>query len=311
MVREVTDEDVGLKVLYDGMANDPPANGGKMFDIVAVHGMGAHPDDTWCKAVGPNDDRHYVNWLQERNMLPAAVPNARIMRYGYHSNWFGKDSISTRAYNISQRLLLTLTNKRNDNPTRPLIFIAHSFGGLVVLKVLLDAFLENKRWSSIYEYTIGLIFLGTPFRGTHDSMSQGEILQVAAKCFTDGTVHETNLKILRAGDETLVDLVDSYLRAARQKVMPKVACFFEQRVSPVGAIVGKSDEIKDVILVDESSGCLDINTSSDKYGLPRTHFTINKFGTPNEEDFVTLCSILQNMVKGGPALIKKRQSRMY
>jgi hypothetical protein len=78
--------------------------------IIAIHGMGAHPDDTWCKGVGAGNDE--VNWLQDTNMLPAAVPNSRVMRYGYHSQWFGKDAIKTKASNISQQLLFDLKLKR-------------------------------------------------------------------------------------------------------------------------------------------------------------------------------------------------------
>ena len=74
--------------------------------------MGAHPDDTWCKGVGPEDDKHHVNWLQEADMLPAAVPNARIMRYGYYSQWFGEDAINTKESSISQQLLFDLMLKR-------------------------------------------------------------------------------------------------------------------------------------------------------------------------------------------------------
>jgi hypothetical protein len=78
--------------------------------IIAVHGMGAHPDDTWCKGVGTGNDK--VNWLQDADMLPAAVPNSRIMRYGYHSRWFGEDAIKTKASSISQQLLFDLKLKR-------------------------------------------------------------------------------------------------------------------------------------------------------------------------------------------------------
>ena len=74
--------------------------------------MGAHPDDTWCKSVGADDDKRYENWLEEANMLPAVTPNARIMRYGYDSRWFGDGSIKTKASNISQKLLLVLKLRR-------------------------------------------------------------------------------------------------------------------------------------------------------------------------------------------------------
>ena len=102
----------------------------------------------------------------------------------------------------------------------------------------MDAHTERKRWPGIYDSTVGLVFLGTPFRGTHDSLSQGEILRIAQERFT-GVVYGENLEILRTGGESLTDLVDMYLRIARQGAMPRVACFYEQRASEVGRILGK------------------------------------------------------------------------
>jgi hypothetical protein len=91
----------------------------------------------------------------------------------------------------------------------------------------------------VYNSVTGLVFFGTPFRGTHDSLSQGEILRRAYELFAESPVHGENLNVLQAGGESLINLVDNYLRTARQSVMPKVACFYEQRASPVGAILGK------------------------------------------------------------------------
>jgi hypothetical protein len=53
--------------------------------IVAIHGIGAHPDNSWCKNVGTAEAARWVNWLDEADMLPAVAPHARIMRYGYQS----------------------------------------------------------------------------------------------------------------------------------------------------------------------------------------------------------------------------------
>lgn len=106
-------------------------------------------------------------------------------------------------------------------------------------QTLVDAHLERKNWPGIYDSTVGLVFLGTPFRGTHDSLSQGEILSRAYALFTGSPIYGENLGILRAGGESLTDLVDMYLRIARQSVMPRVACFYEQKASEVGGILGK------------------------------------------------------------------------
>jgi hypothetical protein len=85
--------------------------------IVAVHGMGAHPDDTWCKKVDGHDGPAYVNWLKDERFLPAIVPRARIMRYGYSSQWFGKDAIKTKTSDISQAFLLDLDEFREVSPS--------------------------------------------------------------------------------------------------------------------------------------------------------------------------------------------------
>ena len=80
--------------------------------IVAVHGIGAAPDDTWCKPVhsgsGQESEDKYVNWLQDDRMLPSIVPNACIMRYGYELNWFGKDALHTKVTDIARTLLRSL-----------------------------------------------------------------------------------------------------------------------------------------------------------------------------------------------------------
>ena len=80
---------------------------------MAIHGIGAHPDDSWCKKVGTGTpEEHYVNWLSDLHMLPAVVPQARIMRYGYESQWFGEDTIGVKASTVAQRLLRSLQRER-------------------------------------------------------------------------------------------------------------------------------------------------------------------------------------------------------
>ncbi|PSN58896.1 hypothetical protein BS50DRAFT_509589, partial [Corynespora cassiicola Philippines] len=127
--RLVTDDDIGLKVLREA-----PAEADEIIDIVAVHGLGAHPDDSWCKNVGTRESPRWINWLEEESMLPAVAPNARVMRYGYESQWFGKEPMQQSASTVADRLLKALKRKRKDVSFRPLLFVAHCFGGLVMLE---------------------------------------------------------------------------------------------------------------------------------------------------------------------------------
>ena len=122
----MTDDDIGLKVLREA----PTAAAAEIIEcvhskfsqlcesslsyisIVAIHGIGAHPDDSWCKNVGTAESPQWVNWLHADDMLPAIVPYARIMRYGYQSQWFGEGAMRQNVSRVAQRLLLALRRKR-------------------------------------------------------------------------------------------------------------------------------------------------------------------------------------------------------
>lgn len=45
-------------------------------------------------------------------MLPSVAPNARIMRYGYQSQWFGDDAIQQTVTRVAERFLRALKRER-------------------------------------------------------------------------------------------------------------------------------------------------------------------------------------------------------
>ncbi|KAF2135209.1 uncharacterized protein K452DRAFT_239791, partial [Aplosporella prunicola CBS 121167] len=236
-VRAVTDDDTGFKVLYEPPARESGRDEANYIDIVAIHGIGAHPDDTWTKKVESADGQRYINWLSNPEMLPAVAPNARVMRYGYESQWFGPDAIRQNTTRVANRFLLALKRQRQDAPFRPLVIVAHCFGGLVVLKALLEARHDQKRWPGIFQSTTGLAFFGTPFRGA-EGMSQSEMIQAALLEYSNDQVQGEVLKVLDPGNELLQDLVDSFGKTRSEANKAQVACFFELKSSNIGAIIG-------------------------------------------------------------------------
>ncbi|KAE9966187.1 hypothetical protein EG328_009103 [Venturia inaequalis] len=290
MVRPVTEDDTGLKVLSEPSKQDSTSSPTGIIDIVAIHGIGAHPDDTWSKNIGSDVKPQYVNWLQQPEMLPATVPNARIMRYEYESQWFGDDTVDT------------------EFPYRPLIFIAHCFGGLIVLKALRQAFDNTREWPGIFMSTAGLIFFGTPFRGT-EGMKQSEMIKAALSEYRPDQVYGDSLGMLVPGDEFLQDTVDRFLETRPHQNPAPIACFYETKSSNVGAIVGGSD--KKEFVVNAASGCLDRSDSVKKYPLARTHFDINKFGKASEPSYKAVRRVITEMVKTAPDLLLARSQSPY
>ncbi|KAL1985939.1 hypothetical protein VTN96DRAFT_7204 [Rasamsonia emersonii] len=129
------------------------------IDIVAVHGLNPkdkefHAEETW-----KSGDKL---WL--RDFLPEQLPRARILLFGYNSNVGFQSSaagVREQAINLLNRLWL----ERQGVEVRPLIFIAHSLGGIVVKEALVQAKLGEK-YFSICAATYGIAFFGTPHRGS-------------------------------------------------------------------------------------------------------------------------------------------------
>ncbi|KAI0405415.1 hypothetical protein F4802DRAFT_597245 [Xylaria palmicola] len=151
---------LGLVVLCPG--TDP------IVDIVAVHGLGANPSWAWVRKVKMNDtgEEKTVKWLEQEDMLRKEIPNARIMTFNYESKWHANAPKQRRAL-CAEQLLAALHDQRKAAGIehRPLIFIGHSFGGIVIEQALVTANThDNYRHLAIA--TTGIIFLGTPHRGT-------------------------------------------------------------------------------------------------------------------------------------------------
>ncbi|KDN69768.1 putative peptidase C14 [Colletotrichum sublineola] len=114
----------GIEVIYD-----PP---NASFEIVAVHGLGAHPKHTWeGKPAGLDHEKLHLL----RNLLPCDFPTARILSFAYNSDWL-VDAPEKTAEQVGEGLLNGLVVHRGkEKPRLPIIFIGHSFGGIVIKQV--------------------------------------------------------------------------------------------------------------------------------------------------------------------------------
>jgi hypothetical protein len=141
--------------------------------IVAVHGLGGHRYTTWTSG--------NTMWLQD--LLPSKLPRARIMTFGYNAdvvNNFSTFGIRDHA----RKLLSLLRNKRDteDTSDRPIVFICHSLGGIVVKQALRTATNESI-YNNTAEKTRGIVFLGTPHRGSDLAFWGGFLARVAELAF--------------------------------------------------------------------------------------------------------------------------------
>ena len=100
----------------------------------------------------------------------------------------------------------------------------------------MDAKRSENKWPGIFRSATGLLFLGTPFRGS-GRLNQGEMIRAAQSQYEDDQIVGENLNVLAPGNESLMDLMDVYFETRQEDHRAYVACFFEQKRSNVGAIL--------------------------------------------------------------------------
>ncbi|SLM39418.1 P-loop containing nucleoside triphosphate hydrolase, partial [Lasallia pustulata] len=127
-------------------------------DIIAVHGLNPTNTEFHAEATWTVEDKL---WL--RDFLPPQLPSARVLLFGYNANVAfetSKAGVREQAINLLNRI----ASKREEAEERPIMFVAHSLGGIVVKRALVEAKLDDS-YKSIRKATYGIAFFGTPHQG--------------------------------------------------------------------------------------------------------------------------------------------------
>jgi len=74
-------------------------------------------------------------------------------------------------------------------------------------------------------------------------MGQADILEAAHKAYGGDQVQGEVINTLRLGNDSLLDLVDEFMKTRSQPNRAQIACFYELKVSDVGVIMGKQEII--------------------------------------------------------------------
>jgi len=204
---------------------DPPQ---PQIDLVAVHGLNPtntefHAEQTWT-AEGKL-------WL--RDFLPSRAPTARVLLFGYNSN-VAFETSTAGVLEQAENLLNRLKSKRATAPDRPLIFICHSLGGIVVKQALVHAKLDDS-YRQIRTATYGIAFFGTPHQGGNHTYL-GDIASSIARAVLRNP--RPNFMEALKGDSLFADTFVQHFRQLLEDYY--ILSFFETRpFKKLGTIVDK------------------------------------------------------------------------
>ncbi|KAL5982412.1 hypothetical protein ACLOJK_016483 [Asimina triloba] len=212
------------------------------LDIVFVHGLRGGPFKTWriadSKSSTTSKSGLVENIDQEagkqgtcwpREWLAADFPHARLFAVKYKTNltrWSGASlplqpvSFLENAQEVSSNLLKKLVAAGIGD--RPVVFVTHSMGGLVVKQMLHQAKMKN--FNKILNNTIGVVFYSCPHFGS----------KLADMPWRMGFVFRPAPSIgeLRSGSGKLEELND-FIRHLQNKGMLEVLSFSETLVTPI------------------------------------------------------------------------------
>ncbi|KAF8857571.1 hypothetical protein BDZ45DRAFT_744234 [Acephala macrosclerotiorum] len=128
------------------------------LDIIAVHGLNGDPLRTWT------EPKSQKLWL--RDFLPIDLPGSRVMSFGYNATPAFENTTAGIIEHARTLLSALIEIREVDNDdNRPLVFIGHSLGGLVIKQALILA-QDETLYMSIYNSLRGVIFFGTPHQGS-------------------------------------------------------------------------------------------------------------------------------------------------
>ena len=165
-------------------------------------------------------DREHIYW--PRHLIPIALPMARVLVYGYDTNVrhsLGNPISKNTVYDIALDFLKSLEAERRSQPARPLLFVAHSLGGIVVKEALRRSHgfeSHHNHLRQIYKSTAAIMFFGTP----HGGADPRGLLQHMAEKVSRAvglTVNEQIVNTLLPTSERLRELRDEFPPMARQK----------------------------------------------------------------------------------------------
>ncbi|MCJ1303934.1 hypothetical protein MMC08_006745, partial [Hypocenomyce scalaris] len=282
----------GLSEVY------PRTNAPTNVDIVFVHGLNGDPHRTWTS------EQTKVFWPAQ--LLPPLLEeeNARVLVYGYDSEVTSfTDGVSKdKIHNHAESLVAALAaNRRLRKATeRPIIFVAHSLGGLVVKRGLIYSSEirgpKTEHLRSIFVSTYGILFLGTPHKGS-DVAQWGSRLEWICNAVMPKKIIDTQpqlVEALKTNNETLQNIDRQFIQ-----LMSRFYIYFFHEAKPTN--------LKGTFrfIVEEDSASPNVQ-DVERAGIQADHSHMCKFESDSSPGFDLVAEGIQRYAEEAPAIIKTR-----
>ncbi|CAH0052035.1 unnamed protein product [Clonostachys rhizophaga] len=276
-------------------------------DIIVIPGLG-------CNAIGSwRNSKTNKIWL--RDFLPHDLSNIRVLLYGYDTTLPGSHSKQSLA-DLGNALMETVTAFRSKTQTlsRPIIFIGHSLGGLLIKEALLLSrrkFGETK--PTISRATFGILFFGKPNHGLRNEQ---------LRTLVDGQPNKAFINDLLVDDDS--EASDFLKRLTAQfaenfQGYYHIVTLYERLLSPTlerNKTGGWSKTGRRCLMVTEQSATnigIVATAGEDKIPINADHSGLVKFSSRNDVGYFVVQERLRQLVEETKQQVSQRfaESDLY
>ena len=255
-----------------------------LHSIVTVHGLFESAIETWT------DPETTTLWL--RDLFPHEQHKARVLVYSYDAEALTAAGGGAGILPYATTLVAELCANRqmDDGFERPIIFVCHDLGGLLIKRALAysskrQGKVINQR--SIYTSTYAILFMGTP----HNGLDRKALLLPRADVSPGPSQFMINL--LR-GSGTLQEITDQFAPLMKRF---SIYNFWEQMETWAG-------DVKTCIVTEDSAA--PVWDDVERCGIMATHSRMVKFRSPKDHGYRVVLEALTRYIKLAPSLIRSR-----
>jgi WD40 repeat protein len=260
-------------------------------DIIFVHGLGGHSQNTWSKDHDPS-----FFWPKLWLPVEPGMENTRILTFGYNANFRGNgagksiSSILDFAKELLFEMLFAKDSSGDDlNLGRnPIIFVVHSMGGLVVKKAYLLGMHDDK-YAHIVKSVGSIIFLSTPHRGSKFSETLNRVLSASFQ------TPKNFIADLNKSSAAIEELNEQFRHFAPKLV---ICSFYETLATSIG--------FKKVMVLEKDSSVLGYPSELSR-SLQADHHGVCKYSSPTDPSYISVKNTIKSFMALSPSNAKQQE----
>ncbi|MBP2159330.1 MULTISPECIES: ABC-three component system protein [Asticcacaulis] len=241
-------------------------NADAIADIVFVHGITGDATGTWTHS----NNEFWPSWIA------ADFPECNVYSIGYNSALF-IDLIKGDGASLNDQASMMLDRLvSREKFERPVVFICHSLGGLIVKQLIRSSEgATNAKKRTICDCVKGIAFIATPHQGAQLASIVNAI---------GGVVTSKALKNLQYASDPLLDLGSWFSGYAVKKKIP-ISGYYETQKYKAALVVDKVSANPNIL------GC-------DITAVDEDHVSISKISSREKLLFVSISAFLRDALDG-------------